>query len=88
MSATTFTVPTIVVLLPLCVIVCLPVWFASRWVGQRIQARLLAKLKASFCPTCDGAGFYHHSEEQETCEACDGTGDRRGSGAPYRGEGT
>lgn len=54
--------------------------------GRELDGRTWDQMPA--CPTCDGAGFYHHSEEQETCEACDGTGDRQGSGAPHRGEGT
>ncbi|HEV2928412.1 MAG TPA: hypothetical protein VGW74_06955 [Propionibacteriaceae bacterium] len=46
MSAATFTVPTVIPVLVLCALVCVPVWFASTWLRDRIQPRVQAYFDA------------------------------------------
>lgn len=42
MIAATYTVPTIVVVLPIAVLVCVPVWFLTRWATKPLY-RLIAR---------------------------------------------
>lgn len=39
--AATYTVPTAVVLFPVMVVVCVPVWFAAKWLSDRLADQAL-----------------------------------------------